>query len=138
MIKPTELRIGNWVSGSDREDINLYQVVKIDDIDFIDLDSGDEYNVIGKTEGGKHQYFDIKPSGIPLTEEWLKKFGFEYCDGLWIKNDLSTGLNQKDLYGDGLKWYYTIGHIVIETTYVHQLQNLFFALMGKELELKEN
>ena len=70
---------------------------------------------------------DLEP--IPLTEEWLIRFGFEvksasvthkysYNIGFFV---LSNGLRSNISY-DGY-----------EIKYVHQLQNLYFALTGNEL-----
>jgi len=68
---------------------------------------------------------------IPLTEEWLLKFGFEKLEG-W-----------DDMY------YFQIGDFQIheynvsgyefddfDIKNVHQLQNLYFALTGEELTIK--
>jgi len=94
----------------------------------------------------------IKP--IPITEEWLLKFGFkknepEISDGFfnwWNKNkDVSVDVEYV-LTDNGVEnlFYFVISdgngfrpykHII----YVHSLQNLYFALTGKELELcKQN
>lgn len=62
--------------------------------------------------------------GIPLTEEWLLNFGYKFAQGhyfilghsIWVCNDLLI-CNKNG--------------IIIK--YVHQLQNLFFALTNKEL-----
>jgi len=84
---------------------------------------------------------NLKP--IPLTEEWLLKFGFEankpYLRGKWM--ELFYNKNRDDRY-----FLFKVGATHIEmcsnglTTaqapmeYVHQLQNLYFALTGKELK----
>ena len=72
-------------------------------------------------------------SGISLTEQWLTKFGWgtdsepeEY--GIYQQSDGSYSLI--DDYGDGATYY------VGSMKYVHQLQNLYFALTGEELEIK--
>ena len=84
-------------------------------------------------------------AGIELTEEWLLKFGFEIgflrmkykVYRLKTKNGYSNwflnnnGLMTKAFYSDnGLSEYY------IRIKYVHQLQNLYFALTGEELTPK--
>ena len=73
---------------------------------------------------------------IPLTEEWLIKFGFE----LWHENF-------QDQYRiDGFPLLLRIsktgcvcsGHeYTIKKLFVHELQNLYFALTGEELTLSE-
>ena len=66
---------------------------------------------------------------IPLTEEWLLKFGF--------KNN-RLGLFDCVKVGDDIGYHiYFIGKHLKEVQYVHQLQNLYFALTGYELEIKD-
>ena len=71
---------------------------------------------------------------IPLTEEWLVKFdvlfGFNHCGSYY---SFELGLDGYDLrlnYGIGVSKY--IG----SCKYLHQLQNLYFALTNKELTIK--
>jgi hypothetical protein len=91
---------------------------------------------------------------IPLTEEWLLKFGFRFFKSkkgfnnytLWIDNEFH--LSFPDFFGDPscLAYRYKEDHplahkrhsvpIVLNMEYVHQLQNLYFALTGTELEMK--
>tara|TARA_R110000772_G_scaffold268686_3_gene397514 strand:+ start:2835 stop:3251 length:417 start_codon:yes stop_codon:yes gene_type:complete len=83
---------------------------------------------------------------IPLTEEWLLKFGFENIRGNFFKskiygNDeyILIDLNQ-DCDNVYLKQINTDGEndaILLhnEIKYVHQLQNLYFALTNVELEI---
>lgn len=73
-------------------------------------------------------------SPIPLTEEWLVKFGWK------------IGKYQDAYYLDNLEIYskdgeFTVNDHVANCTlcflkYVHSLQNLYFALTGKELDGK--
>lgn len=93
-MKQQELRIGNWVNPEHpyQIDANTFQNVLNDSLD---------------------------ENAIPLTEEWLLKFGVESIYDFKIYND------------DGDVFYYAVG-----CEYVHQLQNLYFALTGEELEIK--
>ena len=124
-MKATELRIGN-----------LTLICKPE------FENKKEY-IQSKMTSDYIDYFDknsllVKP--IPLTEEWLLKFGLkksekelvlEFADYsnayLWFNNksgQLRLVTEQgKYLTHDNLK-------------HVHQLQNLYFALTGKELEIK--
>lgn len=87
----------------------------------------------------------IKP--IPLTEDWLMKFGFE-------KDKKHKGYYQFNIAGFGLQkrfllsfYFVTIDEIdkrycyIFECgigeriQYVHQLQNLYFSLTGTEIVL---
>jgi hypothetical protein len=74
----------------------------------------------------------IKP--IPLTEVWLWNFGFEKTE--WDNfNSFRRTIGNNDyaiiLYSDG---NCEVGDIITcKIEYVHQLQNLYFALTGEEL-----
>jgi len=76
---------------------------------------------------------------IQLTEEWLLKFGFEllcrkspdgYKDTIFSMQKPYWTLMQLDK-GWGVQFWQ--GN---KLEYVHQLQNLYFALTGEELEMK--
>jgi len=126
-MEAKELRIGNWVY-NDTQEINFQ------------VDGG----CIATEElrykaNNLYKGFDA----IPLTEEWLLKFGFKqreneayeffeidsviglfylrpsYLGGYYFGNDVSDELNDQ-----------------INYEYVHQLQNLYFALTGEELTVK--
>ena len=62
---------------------------------------------------------------IPLTEECLKKFGISNIWVFEIFGDDSRGFHISYPYGE---WIFI--------KYVHELQNLYFALVGEELEIK--
>lgn len=88
---------------------------------------------------------------IPLTEQWLERFGFkkemygaksETNLELWIESwkihygTYRNGEKYFKLVADG--GYDDSGELDLLPIckYVHQLQNLYFALTGKELTLK--
>ena len=73
---------------------------------------------------------ELKLKPIPLTEQWLLDFGFEsnpYQDRYEIE---SMNVDCSKLTGNLQLWESTTGVLL---TSVHQLQNLYFALTGKEL-----
>jgi len=92
-----------------------------------------EYNGFVRTIVSLNLGTEVNALPIPLTEEWLLKFGFikvlDYpcfrLEGLQIE---FNGFDSQ--WGSGLLDEKTV------IKYVHQLQNLFFALKGKELTLK--
>jgi hypothetical protein len=113
-MKSNELRIGNWI----KLEKNVYQV-----------EMNDSCGVVGIDKIGLVRLEKCEP--IPLTEEWLSKFGFTnekqgykhwnldlyfHKDGEWFESD------QLPMF--------------IFLQYVHQLQNLYFASTGAELILK--
>lgn len=72
---------------------------------------------------------------ITLTEEWLLKFGADFDDITYQLGCLLLASNC-DCFN---VWYCTLtyGKLGIKINYVHQLQNLYFALTGEELQVKE-
>ena len=90
---------------------------------------------------------DLRP--IPLTEEWLLNFGFERDDedeayvgsGLYIEDrnrDRYMSQEKRDSLKDSFGvWFVNSGRLIRDIKYVHQLQNLYFALTGEELTIKE-
>lgn len=72
---------------------------------------------------------------FPLTEEWLERFGFEK-----IQMSIPTAYKTKDGFRikkdqRGYWMQYKYGMTIIK--HVHQLQNLYFALTGEELQTDE-
>jgi hypothetical protein len=111
MIKANELRIGNLVYD------NLGGTLKIKGIS---LESGLSH---------------IKP--IPLTEEWLLKFGFERQENNWKTMDLHFAtISWERLAGTALSFEKESIYLP-NIKHVHQLQNLYFALTREELTIKE-
>lgn len=104
MINANELRIGNLVEKNG--------VVYV--ADFITIRMAHNYNP------------------IPLTPEILEKAGFEIQISqidFWKKGKVY-------MYWDGEELSANFGHIEqldVHVKYLHQLQNLFFALTGEEL-----
>lgn len=88
-------------------------------------------------------------SPIPLTEEWLKKFGFKN-EGLKLhmkKNDAAVIFFLAPVQHKTTEWFPWIGrsfdtkeksHVILNAVkYVHQLQNLYFALTVTELTIQQ-
>lgn len=75
---------------------------------------------------------------IPLTEEWLVRFGFKMASGgiSYNKDDLNIYLGDTILSGDEGATFFNCWRLLDHSPkHVHQLQNLYFALTGEELEL---
>ena len=122
-MNTNELRIGNWVS---EKVLGCRQVVTVDPL-YFGINTGQGIYSI--------EHNNLEP--IPLTEEWLLRFGFEKNDNnqfILMEGSVDILFN-KDLNGwtcDGINFSINM------TEHVHQLQNLYFALTGEELKLKEN
>jgi len=128
-LKANECRYGNFIIGTyESEDDNLVHET-ICEFKFYDC-YNNYYNVESKER--IEEFTGFKP--IPLTEEWLLKFGFEKIgrnfttkDNFVIWLSLSSETYQFRLHGYGKD---------IEIKFVHQLQNLYYALTNEELKLK--
>ena len=111
MISAKELRIGNWVLFTDFPAYN---------------------NPVQLKEGYlKQQWLDSFAKPIPLTTEILERCGFDRNCILKI----SQRLNIEWSYGKEV-WLTKEGEVIYEfenTQHLHQLQNLYFALTGEEL-----
>jgi len=119
MIKANELRIGNWV----------YYGESIRPITAIHETS--QRRAVG-VSNLLTEFESIKP--IPLTPEILEKCGFEkstdhYGGYLSPKFDLAAiRIKDNNTWFNGC-WETKVEHL-------HQLQNLYLALTGEELEIK--
>ena len=128
-MKASELRIGNYVNLMlNHED---YETLTITTVDLAAME---------KNQG------DYEP--IPLTEEWLLKFGFVKINHQMSLNDGSMTYHY-ELNGDDRNWQlYFDGRVfsinenkllrfhLHHNKYLHQLQNLYFAVTGEELKIK--
>lgn len=88
----------------------------------------------------KHFGEDLLP--IPLTEEWLIKFGFveKYmsCHRRWTKDGLRIDqITDEDFEGGKIPQEQIFFYNDKEISYVHQLQNLYFALTEEELQIRQ-
>lgn len=114
-----ELRLGNFLQ--DRK--GRLCVVEI-------IDNNDEGFMASAV---KWLVTSLPNSPIPLTEEWLFKFGFE-------KGNLEYFIHENVRINFDLQFEFKgVNNLNFGTNleYVHQLQNLYFALTGKELEVKD-
>ena len=141
-MKTQELRIGNWIKG----DADIPYEFELSDF-------SDWYNDHNSHEFGDH----IHP--IPLTEEWLLKFGVKKENvkpdsehhGSYFSMavyDYKYSFAYADFRDDwGFYHSYTdacdekdnnkFDFISCGIKYVHQLQNLYFALIGEELIINQ-
>jgi hypothetical protein len=144
-----ELRIGNYVMINDK-------VVMVDNL----TDTGINFEVGGGYYAGEgtleySAYFEkwgsfglsavVEP--IPLTPELLEKIGFEedeawpdmYGGRRWnrIVGDMETGIKDMAITESNGKIEFQMWPLEepLEIEYLHQLQNLYFALTGEEMEV---
>lgn len=128
-----ELRLGNYINALDDYDQPIAsQVIALSD-GAVDID---EYGnrMLFYTLNGEYAPEQCTIEGIKITEEWLVKLGFDL--GWAIEHNTEFFC----LFQDGDSFYYSADmhhHASAPIKYVHQLQNLFFALTGNELTLNQ-
>lgn len=114
-MEANELRIGNLIQYNEGGKCKVIGIHEFGvDVEFIEETTYIEFDQF---------------SPIPITEEWLLKFGFELKNWgikVWYLKGFEIDHN---FYLKGIDWG-------VRFKYVHQLQNIYFALVGEELELK--
>jgi hypothetical protein len=145
-MKATGLRIGNLVTDQFYEDFKT--IIEIESIveGGINVSASDDnqpYGLHSPILEYEYDYEQLIP--IPLTEEWLVKFGFK------ITKDPEHNFYEKpfDIYHVQLKrligrdvFYLELNkpngasYLIKQINHVHQLQNLVHALTGEELTIK--
>lgn len=137
-INPKELRIGNLLKA-----VLTGEVIEVDWLVLKHIQDDGNIQSCHLPNGGGPVY-----EPIPLTEEWLRRCGFEKTDykyedgstapGFWLHPFLIRFIEEADAYM--MEYFpYRQSHNCIPGKFlnVHQLQNLYFALTQKELEIKE-
>jgi hypothetical protein len=115
-----DLRIGNFVYLTDKE--KVWEI-----LDGYEIDKCEE---------------NLFTQPIPLTEEWLVKFGFEFSEdeSSEEKKVYFDNWNHDVIIRENIVKFYIVNTCEtcydVAIKYVHQLQNLYFALTGEELEIK--
>lgn len=125
-MKANELKPGNLVKSG----TGIYKVFAISIPQILAIQKHDEPK---DSQQNVYQSDNTIIEPIPLTDEWLEKFGFNKfpnqkkydMDNFW-----ACGLR------NGNEWHFEDLECFVK--YVHQLQNLFFALTGEELTIKED
>jgi hypothetical protein len=130
-MKANEVRIGNYIKFHNT-------ITKVEGFSIWD-------NLIQSDNFAERELKDFEP--IPLTEEWLLRFGFnkDYKSGylgIDVHNSdfVLTEPKKMGEWQNGYVFQFTAGNVpkFKEIFYVHKLQNLYFALTGEELTIKEN
>jgi hypothetical protein len=133
-MKAQELKIGNLIEYAIGDTFNdrepyfgkcIFQVVMIMD-DSIKIDIGYDATL-------RVLFSDPKLKSVMLTEEWLVKFGFEFNNlnetHYFEKFSFRLHLRENEFFYNWIG-----GNVFIQ--YVHQLQNLYYALTGEELTIE--
>lgn len=121
MLPQNELRLGNIVCCVDNEPMVVTEIKHDRLVTVTPL-------VIAEDE----RYYNTRQNDemmpIPLTKEWLWKFGFDvkYSETTWTDGKVIL------IHIDGCTKFLA-GSLHVDFHYVHQLQNLYFALTGIDL-----
>ena len=124
MIDTKEIRAGNWVmkggrSGTTHETECVYKLVEEDEYSFTFA----------------NQYFPI-----PLSADMLGRSSFRLAFGNWYKNldaeGIDKGLPFLRYHQKTKQWYLFERLLPFQPVFLHQLQNLYYALTNKELQVK--
>lgn len=143
MVDVKELRIGNWVYlpslskeayGNGRVPFFVEGIYKYED-GYKVLCHCDTKEGYSCTEDALPE--EIDP--IPITEELLLKLGFKGDYGIFYKDDFELSYHSSSTCNvDTYKLFASVNcdEYVISNPieYLHQLQNIYFCLEGKELE----
>jgi hypothetical protein len=138
-----ELRIGNLVTDEwyDEFSEQYRNIATVDSINSkgIDLFVKDD----GKWSEISQSWVDADMPieslrGIPITEEWLLKFGFihDTIKGVWkLKFKIKSQAGEYEFAGIPKSIAFVSNGLFASgpIQHVHQLQNLYFALTGEEL-----
>jgi hypothetical protein len=132
MIKANELRVGSWV----------YETI-------VDLENGGSKQVPTQVDGNRIKCVEMGDTlrGIPISNEILLSCGFVFNDHSssyrifshkeeWILAAQQT--MDKSFFKIGLPVDRRLDHYMTSLIFLHQLQNLFFALTGTELNYNPN
>jgi len=128
MIKANELRLGNYVALTKEAKEDFQNIIGEKTNDCYDITYFNSDGV--DFDGYDFTFNELKP--IPLTEEWLLKFGFEKGH----KGKLFVILKNNLGYENGRTYFNSSCISESQPKHVHQLQNLYFALTGEELTIK--
>lgn len=137
-MKAEELRIGNYV----KIDEGIGKVAFIMDKNFCNEYANDDYNItVEMGDGIFREEEETKVEGIPLTEEILLNCGFEYIN----PDNKAAGFISMN-YGNGNRYRIAFlnNHFkmplntwnYISIKYIHELQNLYFTIANKELNIQ--
>ena len=136
-MEAKELRIGNLVT----DEWNS-RVIKVDSIDDkginLEIEDDGNYPELAKRWIEPCYKFEcLYP--IPLTEKLLLNFGFSkinytHGDSFYTLSRSKINKCYIDIYDSSTKY---MGYSVRHCKYVHQLQNLYFALTREELVFTE-
>ncbi|MBX3253922.1 MAG: hypothetical protein KF862_07240 [Chitinophagaceae bacterium] len=142
MINPKDLRLGNLVTDGE----SIIYVEKIEPAGINGATITDHGMISDGLGEFAHFYHTITPESIdpiPITPEMLKKCGFDQVNGcyfdktLWNKYNVLRYDNGANVFILESRNYEQAERVYLPNIikYIHQLQNAYYILTGKELEI---
>ena len=126
-MKAEDLRLGNWVKVGTVEST----------VEYLHRHTERPISLAGNLITNSED--QVEP--IPLTEDWLRRFGFERVDhDSYHEYTIIKHEKGKSSWNYSLRWHESsknYGWCMHTIKSVNQLQNLFHALTGEELKLKD-
>lgn len=145
-MKANELRIGNYVKVS--TPAITCDNFRVDAILGADSEYAIRYYPMAENYYFYFEGFLLHAEPIPITPELLERCGFDvhpYDDGSGNGKTAEYGSISLDKGNNWEYWNYyhsggdfEINIVDIDIKYLHQLQNLYYALTGEELTVKWN
>lgn len=127
-----ELRIGNLIYDGNAT-VEVYNI----------MDKGESTVINCSILDGDIDLYIENPTGIEITTEWILKLGgYKYNRGYDGRYDLMGYIVQPVDNSDNKIYALLVVHDdgvleIAQLNYIHQLQNLMFALTGEELTIKK-
>ncbi len=129
MINTNEIRLGNYYQ--DRGG----KWLRVDFIEYIEKGYSTKFGqkmYINNEEVHPMTEYSDYANPIELTKDWLVKFGFKQENGImsYVKEDYTD----IQIVYETIAKFYRLYPRTNKIKYVHELQNLFYALTGCELD----
>lgn len=128
MISCHELRIGNYVLVDDN--LEVVSAITSTTVSTFDPENNQEEHA------AEHSLKNIQP--VPLTNDILKQCGFVYHDYFKFWQLITTGIrSEMNISPDYEVIDFMRKPILKKLTSLHQLQNIYFLLKGRELKFSQ-
>ena len=128
MIHNNELRLGNYVLVNE----NLHEVIVITGTSVSTVSLEDRDDVVSS----EYELESIQPA--PLSDDVLKRCGFVYHDYFKFWQLITTGIrSEMNINPDYEVIDFMRKPILKKLNFIHQLQNVYFMLKGRELNFSQ-
>lgn len=133
-----ELRLGNYL----KDDTGvLCTVSRIETEELTEWNGSDVSSIICKIVNTKNRYIEVENDAfvlVELTTEILEKCGFKCFKNSNVSSHFCIKDNPRidiEIIGE-LFYVQLLGTVVKKVTYLHELQNIYYALTAQELNIE--